>query len=130
MNSVELTRLIARLADDKKAVDPVALDMRELVGYTDFILVVTAGNDRQAQAIHDEVYERLKKDHGRLPVRSEGARGSGWVLLDYLDTIFHIFTPETRDRYRLEQLWGEAERLDLELPDPINSSAGGDSDAA
>lgn len=123
MNSVELTRRIAVLADDKKAVDPVALDMRELVGYTDFILIVTAANDRQAQAIHDEIYVTLKKDEGRTPVRSEGARGSGWILLDYLDAIVHIFIPETRERYRLEHLWGEADRLDLELPEPTPAAS-------
>jgi ribosome-associated protein len=106
-------RRIAALADSKKAEDPVALDVRELVGYTDFLVIVTARNERQAKAIHDEVYERLKKDEGRLPTRVEGSGEGRWVLMDYLDCVLHVFVPEMRERYRLEVLWGEAPRLEL-----------------
>ena len=107
-----LARRIAEIADDKKAGDLVALDVRSLVGYTDFLVICTARNERQVKAIHDEVYHQLKRQR-RLPARVEGEREAQWVLMDYLDCILHVFTPETRDRYRLEQLWGEADRLDL-----------------
>lgn len=110
-----LARRIAALADEKLGEDIVVLDMRELVGYTDFLVLTTARNERLAKAIHDEVYERLKKDDGLLPNRAEGLREASWVLLDYLDCVLHIFVPEARDHYRLEQLWGEAPRLELEL---------------
>jgi ribosome-associated protein len=111
-NGEELARRIAAIADDKKAGELVALDMRPLVGYTDFLVICTARNERQAKAIHDEVYHQLKRE-ARLPARVEGEQEAQWVLMDYLDCVLHVFTPELRERYRLEQLWGEAERLDL-----------------
>jgi ribosome-associated protein len=100
----ELARRIAAIADDKKAAD--------LVGYTDFLVICTARNERQAKAIHDDVYHQLKRE-GRLPARVEGEQEGQWVLMDYLDCILHVFTPDLRDRYRLDQLWGEADRLDV-----------------
>lgn len=114
MSSEQLARRLAGIADDKKGTDLVALDVRSLVGYTDYLVICTAGNERQAKAIHDEVYHQLKRD-GWLPARVEGERESEWVLMDYLDAVLHVFTPEPRERYRLEQLWGEAGRLDLGL---------------
>lgn len=112
-SSEELARLVASIADDKLGQDLVALDVRELVGYTDFLLICTARNERQAKAIHDEVYQRLKHDHGRLPATVEGETEARWVLMDYLDCVLHVFVPDLRDRYRLEVLWGEAPRLEL-----------------
>ena len=114
MSSEELAHRLAAIADEKKATDLVALDVRRLVGYTDYLVICTARNERQAKAIHDEVYHQLKRD-GWLPARVEGERESEWVLMDYLDAVLHVFTPEPRERYRLEQLWGEAGHLDLDL---------------
>jgi ribosome-associated protein len=111
--SAELTRRIAAIAAEKLAEDLVALDVRGLLGYTDFLLICTARNERQAKAIHDEVHERLKREDGLLPSRVEGAGEARWVLMDFLDCILHVFVPEMRDRYRLEVLWGEAPRLEL-----------------
>jgi ribosome-associated protein len=108
----ELARRIAEIADDKKATDVVALDVRGLVGYTDFLVIATARNERQAKAIHDEL-QRALKEEGLAPARVEGVQEAQWILLDYLDAVVHVFTPETRERYRLEQLWGEAKRLEL-----------------
>ena len=112
-SSEELARRISAIADDKQGADLVALDVRKLVGYTDFLVICTARNTRQAKAIQDEVRRQLKGD-GLAPARVEGEREAEWVLLDYLDCVLHIFTPELRDRYRLENLWGEAGRLDLD----------------
>jgi ribosome-associated protein len=114
MSSDALARRLAAIADDKKATDLVALEVRPLVSYTDYLVICTARNERQAKAIHDEVYHRLKRD-GWLPARVEGEREAEWVLMDYLDAVLHIFTPELRERYRLEVLWGEAKKLDLDL---------------
>ena len=111
-DSEELARRLAAIADDKGARDLVALEVRSLVGYTDYLLIGTARNERQAKAIHDEIYHRMKRE-GWLPARVEGEREAEWILMDYLDCVVHVFTPELRDRYRLEVLWGEAERLDL-----------------
>jgi ribosome-associated protein len=110
----ELARRLAAIAYDKKATELVALDVRALVSYTDYLVICTARNERQAKAIHDEIYHQLKRD-GWLPARVEGEREAEWVLMDYLDAVLHIFTPELRERYRLEVLWGEAERLELGL---------------
>jgi ribosome-associated protein len=111
--SAALARRVASMANAKGGADIVALDVRELVGYTDFLVIRTARNERQAKAIADEVHVRLKRDDGLLPARIEGERESRWILLDYLDCVLHVFVPEMRDRYRLETLWGEAEELEL-----------------
>ena len=124
MNANELAARIASLIDEKQGTDIVALDVGDLVGYTDVMLICTARNERLAKAIHDEVHERLKHDDGLLPSRSEGVGENSWILLDYLDCIVHIFVPETRDRYRLDQLWGEAEQVDLGTAGETAAAAG------
>jgi ribosome-associated protein len=113
--STELARKIAAIADDKKGERIVAINVRELVSYTDFLIIVTARNERQAKAIADEVRLRLKREDGLLAARAEGEAEAEWVLLDYLDCVLHVQVPEMRDRYRLDRLWGEATRLELEL---------------
>lgn len=112
MTSNELAARIAAIADDKQAEDIVALDVSKLIGYTDALVICTARNERLAKAIHDEVHDRLKHEDGRLPARAEGVGENRWILLDYLDCVLHIFVPETRERYRLDRLWGEAERIE------------------
>ncbi len=104
----ELLAAIVGYAEDKKAIDLVELDLRGVLGYTDWFLVCSGNTGRQAKAIHDGIIEGLKHDHGTLPRRVEGSAQAGWILMDYLDVVVHIFTPETREFYRLEQLWGEA----------------------
>ena len=113
--SAELARRIATIVDEKKGEEIVCLDVRGLVGYTDYLVIATARNERQAKAIHDEVRQRLKDESGLLPERVEGETEARWVLSDYLDCVLHVFVPELRERYRLERLWGEAERLELGL---------------
>lgn len=105
---------IAQLADSKAAQDVVVLDMRGLVSYTDFLVISTARNERQARAIADEVKLKLKQEGGLLPGGSEAAEAAGWIVLDYLDCVLHVFTEEARQRYRLEELWREAPRLKWE----------------
>jgi ribosome-associated protein len=124
MDSETLARRIAALADDKGATDLVAIDVSELLGYTDFLIIGTARNERQAKAITDEVQFRLKHEDDLLPRRVEGLPEARWILLDYLDCILHVFVAETRDLYRLEQLWGEAPRIDLgDLADDVRRRA-------
>ena len=124
LDSEALARRLAELADSKQATDVIALDMRGLVGYTDFLILCTARNERLAKAIHDEAYAVLKAE-GLLPGRAEGVGESRWILLDYLDAVLHVFVPETRDRYRLDQLWGEAPRLELRLDAGDTGAAAG-----
>ena len=87
-----------------------AIDLRGVLGYTDYFVVCSGNTDRQTKAIHDGIHQGLKKDHGMLPRRVEGLGEARWILMDYLDVIVHVFTPEAREFYRLEQLWGEAPR--------------------
>jgi ribosome-associated protein len=107
MTPQELVEAIAGYAADKKAGDLVALEVGEVLGYTDYFVICTGNTDRQTKAIHDGINEGLKKDHGLLPRRVEGVSEAKWILLDYLDVVVHIFTPETREFYGLERLWGE-----------------------
>jgi ribosome-associated protein len=104
--SEALARQVAAMADEKLGEDIVVLDMRELVSYTDFLVLVTARNERLSKAIADDVQLQLKGE-GLLPSRAEGLPEGRWVLLDYLDCVLHVFVPETREHYRLEQLWGD-----------------------
>ena len=108
LEGAELSRVIAEYAADKKAIDLVELDLRGVIGYTDYFLVSTGNTDRQTKAIHDGILEGMKQDHGLIPRRVEGMPEARWILMDYLDVVVHVFTPEAREFYRLEQLWGEA----------------------
>ena len=108
MSPAELAAAIAAYAQDKKARDVVELDMRGVVDYTDYFLICSGGTDRQVKAIHDGILAGCKSEHGIVPSRVEGAARAQWVLMDYLDVVVHVFTPDLRDYYRLEQLWGEA----------------------
>jgi ribosome-associated protein len=124
MGSEELARRIAALAGAKGGGDIVAIDVSELLGYTDFLVICTARNERQAKAIAEEVQLRLKQDDGLLARRVEGLPEARWVLADYLDCVLHVFVAETRGLYRLEQLWGEAPRLELGQGDEGAEGAG------
>jgi len=113
MTPEELAGAIAEYAADRKALEIVQLDLRAMIGYTDYFVICTGRSERQTKAIHDGIHEGLKSAHGRLPQRVEGLPGGRWILMDYLDVVVHVFTPDTREYYRLEQLWGEAPSRDL-----------------
>jgi ribosome-associated protein len=101
-----------RAAEDKKATDVVALDLRKAAGFTDFFVICSGSNPRQIRAIADSVMAALGED-GVKPAHVEGYERSEWVLVDYFDFIVHIFAPETRLFYGLERLWGNAERVEV-----------------
>jgi ribosome-associated protein len=107
LTSDELVKAIAGYANDVKAIDVVALDVRGVLDYTDWFLICSGNTDRQSKAIHDRIHEGMKKEHGLLPRRVEGLQESRWILMDYLDVVVHVFVPETREFYGLERLWGE-----------------------
>ncbi|MEZ5077774.1 MAG: ribosome silencing factor [Solirubrobacterales bacterium] len=123
VSSEALARRLAALGDSKKAEDVIVLDMRDLVAYTDFLAICTARNERQARAIVDEVRLRVKRETGLLPGGVDGESDAGWTILDYLDCVMHVFTPEARDRYQLEDLWRDAPRLELDLEAPGGAEA-------
>jgi ribosome-associated protein len=102
-----LALLAAAAAADKKAGDIRILDIGDLLGITDFFVLVSAGNDRQLGTVADEI-ERKTAETGRKPRRREGTKDTGWMLLDYGDVVVHAFTTEQRAYYGLERLWSDA----------------------
>ena len=104
-------KLAIQCASDKKAFDMVALDLREIASFTEFFIIVSGANQRQVQAIADEINERLKKDLRSKAVRVEGYRSAEWVLLDYGDFVVHVFDKDAREMYDLTRLWSDAKRV-------------------
>ena len=103
------------LALDKKALEPVLLDVRELCSFCNYQLVVSGRSDRQVDAIADGISIGLKMD-GLRPIGSEGARTGQWALLDYGDFVIHVFLHSAREHYDLEGLWNDAPRIPLDVP--------------
>lgn len=99
-------------ASEKKALEPVVLDLREIASFTDYFVITSGTNARQVQAIADEVVEQLKKQ-GTRAARMEGYKSGEWVLVDYGDFIVHVFDSKARQFYDLERLWRDAARVAL-----------------
>ena len=113
LTSLEQARRIAGLAEEKLAQDIVILDMRPVCAYTDFFVVCSGQNSRQTKAIVDEVRYGLKHGDERvLPHAVEGEREGEWIVADYIDVVLHVFTPETRGYYGLEQLWDDVPSIE------------------
>lgn len=110
----EQARQAAEVALDLKGEDVRVLDMHEVVTYTDYLVICSGRSTRQTRRISEEIGLRLKRDHRLLPAHVEGQQSGEWILMDYLDFIVHVFTPEARDFYRLDTLWKEAPAEHLE----------------
>ncbi len=106
-------KLALHCASEKKAVDLKVLDLRQIASFTEFFVIASGTNQRQVQAISDEINEQLKKQLSTRPVRIEGYSGGEWVLLDYGDFVVHLFDKDARDFYDLERLWRDANRVEL-----------------
>ena len=109
----EEMKLALHHASEKKAFDMVALDLREIASFTEFFVICSGANQRQVQAISDEISEQLKKELSQRPVRIEGYRTGEWILMDYGDFIVHIFEKQARDFYDLQRLWRDAKQVEL-----------------
>jgi ribosome-associated protein len=103
-------RLAIEAAADKKAEDPVALDLKGIASFTDCFLIMGGNQRRQTQAICDAIVERLGLE-GERPGHIEGYALGDWILIDYSDLIVHVFSRDTRQFYGLERLWGDAPPL-------------------
>ena len=114
LSSVEQARRIAALAQEKLATDVTILDMRSVCDYTDFFVLATGRNSRQTKAIHDDIHATLKQEGRVLPRSVAGVREATWIIADYLDVVLHVFTPEMRDYYRLEDLWSDVPTVGVE----------------
>jgi len=106
-----LASLAARAASSKQGEAIVVLDVRDLITITDYFVIASGTSDRQVKTIADEVVKSLK-EQGTSPVRREGEAAAGWILLDYVDFVVHVFSQEQRDYYRLDNLWTDAPVLD------------------
>jgi ribosome-associated protein len=111
---MDQARRVAALAQEKLASDVVILDMRPVCTYTDYFVVCTGQNPRQTKAIYDQVREQLKRDDALVPRSVAGEAEARWIVADYLDLVLHIFTPDARSYYRLEELWGDVPAVELE----------------
>ena len=106
-DTAALARTLAKTAIEKLATDVRLLDLREIVSYTDYFVVCTGSNSRQTKAISDHLVDRMRELGHSKPRRRETDLEGSWVLLDYVDVVVHVFTPEAREFYRLESLWGQ-----------------------
>jgi ribosome-associated protein len=107
-------------AAEKKAIETVVLDLRDIASFTDYFVITSGANERQVQAISDEVFETLKKA-GTPAARVEGYKTAEWILLDFGDFVFHVFNEKARKFYDLERLWRESKRV--EFPGELTSQA-------
>ena len=110
-------QLAVRCAADRKAFDMSVLDLRQIASFAEYFIIASGANQRQVQAISDEIEEQLKKQLSSRPVRIEGYSSAEWVLMDYGDFIVHIFNKEAREFYDLERLWRDAGKVSL--PDDL-----------
>lgn len=101
----------AEYADDKKAEDIVILDMREISPVTDFMVVCSAGSAPQLRAVRDEIEDKFREDHQKRPLAGDRNLESGWLIQHYGDVMVHIFLPDKREFYALEELYNDAPRL-------------------
>lgn len=104
--------LAARAADEKKAIDPVVLNVVEILAITEAFVITSGANTRQVKTIADEVEKQIKEAGGPSPRRIEGLLEARWVLMDYGDFVVHVFLDETREFYDLERLWSDAPRIE------------------
>ncbi len=126
MEALETARLCAKYADDKKAEDIVLLDLRGLSPVTDFFVICSAVSAPQLRAVRDEIVEQMREEHGQKPLFVDGSYESQWLIVNYPNVLVHIQSPEKRDYYALEELWGDAPVLPWQeetSPPPVAKKA-------
>lgn len=121
VTSLELAKTAAIAADQKKAEDILVLDLTGLSDVCDYFVICTGGNARLADAIVDEVREKVTANCGVRPISTEGRDGLNWILIDYGSVVVHVFQPEVRSYYRLERLWADAPRVELDIEGAMTS---------
>lgn len=107
LEPVDIARLATEVASEKQAVDVVILDVRPSCSFSDYFVVCTGESERQLEAVWDAILDALKANN-EMPLHKEGSATSGWMLADYGAVVIHIFAPEEREYYHLEQLWKDA----------------------
>ncbi|MDE1170657.1 MAG: ribosome silencing factor [Verrucomicrobium sp.] len=110
-SGLKLAKLCRTFAEEKKALDPVLLDLRKVSSVADFFLICSAESEPQLKAIGNGLELMLKNDYGLRPNAVDGFPRSHWVVVDYGDVMVHVFHANTRGFYSLEKLWGDAPRI-------------------
>lgn len=118
MEGEALARACAQAAFDKKAEDIVILDMREISSFTDFFVICSASSEPQLKAIGASIRGQIRELCGRRPTTEDGFPASQWVVIDFGEVIVHVFHSEKRDFYRLEDLWNDARRIEVDFKEP------------
>jgi ribosome-associated protein len=113
--ALERAKACARIADDNRAKEILLLDLRQVTPLIDFFVIATATARRQSSAIASEIDQAMKKQ-GEAKLGLEGSEEGRWTLIDYGDFVVHIFSPEFRAFYALEDIWGDAPRLEWQDP--------------
>ena len=121
-DTLDLAKWALEAALDKKALEPVLLDVKDLCSYTEYILLVSGRSDRQVDAIADAVSLKMRQ-RGKKPLGVEGTRSGHWALLDFGDLVVHVFHHPVRSHYDLESLWIDAPRVDIDVPADARVSA-------
>ena len=116
-----MAQICAQLADSKKAENIVILDMREVSTIADFFVIASGVADPHLRAIADQVQDEVKRQHKISPRATEGGMNAAWIVLDYFDVIVHIMREDTRERFDLEGLWGDAERTEITDAKAVNA---------
>ncbi|MEV0250933.1 ribosome silencing factor [Nocardia sp. NPDC050712] len=123
VEAVEMAQVAARAADEKLASDVVVLDVSEQLVITDCFVIASAPNERQVNAIVDNIEDKLR-EAGHKPVRREGTREGRWALLDYVDVVVHVQHNDERNYYALERLWKDCPVVPVDgLGDPRANGA-------
>jgi ribosome-associated protein len=116
LSSLDLARHSVWAAQEKKALDPIILDLRNISSITDYLVVCAAQSEPQIKAIANGVEQALKESFGRHPLAVDGFPTSQWIVIDYGDVMFHIFHEQKRGVYALEDLWSDAPQVSTLKP--------------
>lgn len=112
MKPKELSLKVAKLLDDRKAIDVTVIDISPKASFADYFVMASAGSDRQMGALVDNVEDMLEPA-GIFPKSVEGKKSSGWILMDYGDVVINVMTAEMREKYNIERIWGDCENLEI-----------------
>lgn len=112
MEPKELSLKVAKLLDDRKAIDVTVIDISQKASFADYFVMASAGSDRQMGALVDNVEDMLEPA-GIFPKSVEGKKSSGWILMDYGDVVINVMTAEMREKYNIERIWGDCENLEI-----------------
>ena len=110
----KLLKTVLEAAQEVKAEDIVGLDLTDVESYADYVVIASGQNDRQIQALSHRITKKVFEEHKRHPLGVEGANTSEWILIDYGDLICHVFAPEVREIYHLEDMWPQLSPLNEE----------------